>query len=131
MAYRSRHCSATLRYFVCISVFCTLLALFVLFPFVLSAPCPFNAPFLFYTFLLLHSTSFFTPQSHPTTTSISSLFNIFIVSVHLVHEICFFLFHPLHIGVFSPLHSSTTIPSLVCQVISLCSASPPHCECSA
>jgi hypothetical protein len=64
MAYWSNHCSATLRCSVCISVFCTLLVLSVLFPFMLSAPCPFNAPFPFCTFLLLCSASFFTPQSH-------------------------------------------------------------------
>jgi hypothetical protein len=68
MAYRSHHCSATLRCSVCISVFCTLLAPSVLFPFMLSAPCPFNAPFPFCAFLLLRSASFFTPQSHSTTT---------------------------------------------------------------
>jgi hypothetical protein len=64
MAYRSHHCSATLRCSVCISVFCTLLVLSVLFPFMLSVPCPFNAPFPFCAFLLLRSASFFTPQSH-------------------------------------------------------------------
>jgi hypothetical protein len=69
MAYRSHHCSATLRYSVCISVFYTPLVLSVLLPFMLSAPCPFNAPFPFCTFLLLRSASFFTPQSHPTTTT--------------------------------------------------------------
>jgi hypothetical protein len=90
MAYRSHHCSTTLRYSVCINVFPTLLALFVLFPVMLYALCPFNAPFPFYRFLLLRSASFFTPQSHPkatTTTLISSFFNILIVSVLLVHPI--------------------------------------------
>jgi hypothetical protein len=123
MAYRSHHCSSTLCCSVCISVFCTLLALSVLFPFMLSVPCPFNAPFPFYTFLLLRSTSFFTPQSHPTTTPISSLFNILVVFVHLVHAIFSLLFHPL------PTISSTsgcflhfTLPQLshlLCAILSL------------
>jgi hypothetical protein len=93
MAYQSHHCSATLRCSVCISVFCTLLALSVLLPFMLSAPCPFNAPFPFCAFLLLRSASFFTPQSPSTTTTISSLFFILIVSVLLVHAICTKLLH--------------------------------------
>jgi hypothetical protein len=96
MAYRSHHYSATLHYSVFISVFCTLLALSVLLPFMLSTPCPFNAPFPFCTFLLLRSASFFTPQSHSTTTtSISSLFCILIVSMLIVHEICTKLLHDL------------------------------------
>jgi hypothetical protein len=48
------------------------------------APCPFYAPFLFCAFQLLHSVSFYTPQSL-STPPISSLFCILIVSVHLVH----------------------------------------------
>jgi hypothetical protein len=111
MDYQSHHYSATLRCSICISVFCTLLVLSVFLPFMLSVSCPFNAPFPFYTFLLLHSSSFFTPQSHSTTTPISSLFNILILSVHLLHAICFSLLHPLlpnliHIRVFFPLYSS-------------------------
>jgi hypothetical protein len=47
---------------------------------------PFNAPFVFYAFPLLHSTSFFTHASLTTaTTTISSLFHILILPVHLVH----------------------------------------------
>jgi hypothetical protein len=76
---------------------CTLcLALFVLLPFMLSAPCPFNAPFLFSVFQLLHTTSFYTPESLSIAAHISSLFNILIASVHLFHAICFLLLHPLH-----------------------------------
>jgi hypothetical protein len=89
MAYRSHHCSATLRCSVCISVFCTLLVFFVLLPFMLSAPCPFDAPFPFCAFLLLRFASCFTPHSHPTaTTSISSFLCILIVYVLLMHAIC-------------------------------------------
>ena len=95
MAYRSHHYSATLRYYVCISVFCTRLALSILLPFMLSAPCPFNAPFPFCAFLLLRSASFFTPQTHSTTAPLSSLFNILILSMHLMHAISFFLLHSL------------------------------------
>jgi hypothetical protein len=74
MAYRSHHCSATLRCSIYISLFCTLLAHSVLFPFMLSVQCPFNAPFPFCAFLLLRSTSFFTPQSHSTATKIDLFF---------------------------------------------------------
>jgi hypothetical protein len=114
MAYRSHHCSATLCCSVYISVFYTLLALFVLLPFMLSTPCPFNAPFPFCTFLLLRSASFFTPQSHPTTTPRSLIFCIPIVSVLLVHAICAKLLHALTLSQSSPsgcllaLHSATT-----------------------
>jgi hypothetical protein len=61
----------------------------------LCGPCPFNAPFLFFAFQLLHSASFYTPESF-STTPISSLFCILIVSVHLVHAIspCFCIFSP-------------------------------------
>jgi hypothetical protein len=45
-----------------------ILALSVLLPFMLCAPCPFNAPFLFCAFQLLHSASFYTPESCSTTT---------------------------------------------------------------
>jgi hypothetical protein len=113
MAYQSHHCSATLRCSVCISVFCTLLALSVLFPFMLSAPCPFNAPFPFCAFLLLRSASFFTPQSHPTaTTPISSLFCILIVSVLLVHAVCTKLLHALPISSALPHHHANSSASL-------------------
>jgi hypothetical protein len=73
-----------------------LLVLSVLLPFMLCAPCPFNAPFLFCTFQLLHSASFYTPESCSTATPISSLFCIHIVSVHLVHAIppCFYMLFP-------------------------------------
>jgi hypothetical protein len=132
MDYRSHHCSVTLRCSICISVFCTLLALSVLFPFMLSTPCPFNAPFPFCAFFLLRSASFFTPQSHPTTTTtISSLFCILIVSILLVHAICTKLLHALtlplvlHIRVFS--HTSLSLAFLpLASTASLCSTSPPH-----
>jgi hypothetical protein len=67
----------------------------VLFPFMLCARCPFNAPFLFCAFQLLHSASFYTPQKC-STTSISSLFCIHIVSVPLMHVIlpCFCMLSP-------------------------------------
>jgi hypothetical protein len=97
MAYRSHQCSATLLYSTCISVFLhSSLALSVLLPFMLCAPCPFNAPFLFSVFQLLHTASFYMPKSLSTTTTISSLFCLLIVSVHLVHAICTILFHALH-----------------------------------
>jgi hypothetical protein len=145
MAYRSHHCSATLRCSIYISVFCTLLVISILSPFILSAPCPFNAPFPFCAFLLLRSASLFTPQSHPTTTTyISLLFCILIVSVLLVHAICTKLLHDLTLPQFSPsrclvtLHSAMTLLTLALTTLSilhflLMSSTLPnhHCNSSA
>ena len=55
MAYQPCCCSVTLLCLVCISVFYTPLALSVLLPFMLYAPCPFIAQFFFCSFQLLHS----------------------------------------------------------------------------
>jgi hypothetical protein len=64
MAYRTYHCSATLLCSTCISVFLhSSLALSVLLPFMLCAPCSFNAPFLFCAFQLLHIASFYMSES--------------------------------------------------------------------
>jgi hypothetical protein len=108
MAYQSHHCSVTLPFSVYLAIFLhTCLALSVLLPFMLCVPCPFNAPFLFYLFQLLHTASFYTPESLSTTTLISSLFCILIVFVLLVHAICAILVHALpraivlHIGIFT------------------------------
>jgi hypothetical protein len=73
-----------------------ILALYVLLPIMLYAPCPFNAPFLFCAFQLLHSASFYTLESLSTTATISSLFSILIVYVLLVHAICTMPLHSLH-----------------------------------
>jgi hypothetical protein len=67
--------------------------LYVLLPFILYAPCPFNAPFLFCAFWLLHSASFYAHKSLSTTTPISSLFCVFILFVHLLCPPCI---APLH-----------------------------------
>jgi hypothetical protein len=50
-------------------------------------------------FQLLHSTSFYTPESCSTATPISSLFCIHIVFVHLVHAIspCFCMLSPYRV----------------------------------
>jgi hypothetical protein len=109
MAYRYHHCSVALRFSVYINVFCTLLVLSVLLPFMLSAPCPFNAPFPLCTFLLLRFAYFFTPQSHPTTTTlISSLFYILIVSMLLVNALCTKLLHALPISSALPHHHANS-----------------------
>jgi hypothetical protein len=80
MAYQSHHCSATLICSACISVFLhASLALFVLLPFMLYAPCPFYALCLFCAFHLLHTTCFYSHESHSTTTTISSC------SAHIYH----------------------------------------------
>jgi hypothetical protein len=97
MAYQTHHCSAAFRCSVCLIAFLhTSLALSVLPLFMLCAPCPFTAQFLFCALQLLHSP----PSSHmnhlhqqhsqqpPTataTTTFSSLYCVFIASVHLVH----------------------------------------------
>jgi hypothetical protein len=68
--------------------------------FMLCVPCPFYAPFLFCAFQLLHSASFYTPESLSTTALISSLFYILIVSVHLVHPLyaqCFCMLSPCRV----------------------------------
>jgi hypothetical protein len=96
MAYQSHHCSATLPCSICISVFIhTFLTLSVFLPFMLYTPCPFHAPFLFCVFQLLHTASFYMPQSLSTVTTLSSLFCILIVFVHLVHSIYTMLLHAL------------------------------------
>jgi len=102
MAYQPCRCSITLLFSVCISVFCTPLALSVIFPFILSDPYPFNATFLYCAFLPLRSASLLTFESFPsTTTLISSFFNILIVNVLLVY------------GIFAmPLHAHTA-PNLL------------------
>jgi hypothetical protein len=95
MAYLTYHCSAAFRCSVCLIAFLlTSLALSVLLLFMLCAQCPFTAQFLFSALQLLHSP----PSSHmnclhqqqsqqpPTTNNpISSLYHVFIDSVHLVH----------------------------------------------
>jgi hypothetical protein len=89
MAYHPCRCSITLLCPIYISVFCTPLALSVLLPFMLSAPYPFNAPFLNCSFLLLCYASLYTLEFSyiVTTTPISSLFHTLIVPVLLVHAI--------------------------------------------
>jgi hypothetical protein len=115
MAYQSHHCSATLPYSVCLTVFLhTCLVLSILMPFMLCAPCSFNAPFLFCVFQLLHIASFYMPESLSTTTLISSLFCILLVSVHLVHAICAMLLHALHRGMVLLIRLFTTTPLFLC-----------------
>jgi hypothetical protein len=96
MAYQTHHCSAAFRCSVCLIAFLhTSLALSVLPLFMLCAPCPFTAQFLFCALQLLHSppsshmNHLHQQQSHnlqlQTTTPFSSLYCVFIASVHLVH----------------------------------------------
>jgi hypothetical protein len=117
MTYQSHHCSATLPCSVCLNVFLhTCLALSVLLPFMFYASCPFNAPFLFCVFQLLHTASFYTPESLSTTTPIPSLFCVFILSVHLIflhaHCLCMLFTVPqfFSLGYSLPLHIATTSP---------------------
>ena len=90
---------ARFRCSVCLTVFLhPCIALFVLLPFVLCVPFPFNAPFVFCPIQLLHSTSFFIDPSLTTTiTSISSLFPILILPMHLVHPLYAMVLHSLHV----------------------------------
>jgi hypothetical protein len=117
MAYQTHHCSAAFRCSVCLIAFLhTSLALSVLPLFMLCAPCPFTAQFLFCAIQLLHSP----PSSHmnhlhqqqpqqtpiATTTPISSLYRVYIASVHLVHAIFTI-----------PLHAHTTPISSTSRVL--------------
>jgi hypothetical protein len=115
MTYQSHHCSATLPCFVYLTVLLyTCLALSVLLPFMLYVPCPFNAPFLFCVFQLLHTASFYTPESLSTTASISSLFFIFILCVHLLHPSCTVPLHALHHAMVFLIGLFTATPLFLC-----------------
>jgi hypothetical protein len=111
MAYQSHHCSATMLCSTYIGLFLhPFLMLYVLLPFMLCMPCPFYAPFLFCAFQLLHSASFYTPESLSTAAPISSLFCILIVSVYVVHAICAILLHALHSAIVLPIGMFTATP---------------------
>jgi hypothetical protein len=138
MAYHSHHCSATFPCSVCLTVFLhTCIVLSVLLPFILCVPCPFNAPFLFCAFQLLHSNSFYTHESLPKeTTLISSLFHFLIVSVLLMHAIFAIPLHahsaPISFTSESFLHFTLPqLSNLLYTTFSLYSASSAHCESSA
>jgi hypothetical protein len=103
----------------------------VLFPFMLYAPCPFNTPFLFCVFQLLHTASFYMPGSLSKTTLISSLFFILIVCVHLVHAICAIHLHALHLAIVLYIRIFTATASFpLASTHSLCSACSPCVESS-
>jgi hypothetical protein len=96
MAYQSHHYSTTLPCSVCLTVFLhTCLELSVLLPFILYVPCPFNTPFLFYVFQLLHTASFYMPKSLSTAALISSLLCILILPMHLLHPLFTMILHAL------------------------------------
>jgi hypothetical protein len=100
MAYQSHHCSATLPCSVCLTVFLhTCLALSVLLPFMLCAPCPFNAPFLFCVFQLLHTTSFYMPESlstaQPSLLCSAFLFSLCIFCI--LYSQCFCMLSPCRV----------------------------------
>jgi hypothetical protein len=84
MAYQPCRCSVTLLCPVCISVFCTPLSLYVLLPFMLYAPYPFNAPFLDCEFLLLRSASLYTPEFSYTMTTTSLFFVLHSYSLYCI-----------------------------------------------
>jgi hypothetical protein len=109
MFYQPCHYSVTLLCLVCISVFCTLLSLSVLLPFMLYPPYPFNAPSLNCSFLLLQSASLHTIESsYIVTTPFSSLFCTLIVFVVFVHAIFTM-----------PLHAHSTPNSSTSRVLCL------------
>ena len=97
MPYQTHHCSDAFRCSVCLIAFLhTSLVLSVLPLFMLCVPCPFIVQFLFCALQLLHSppSSHMNhlhqqqPQQPPTATTItpfSSLYYVFIASMHLVH----------------------------------------------
>jgi hypothetical protein len=80
---------------------------FLLLCFMLCVPCP------FYEFQLLHSASLYTPESLSTTPPISSLFIIFILSVHLLHPLFTMLLHALLVLSALPNHHHNSLASLV------------------
>jgi hypothetical protein len=92
---------------VCLTVFLhAYIALSILLPFVLCTPFPFNAPFLFWPYQLLHFASFFLHAS-PTNSNnnlITSLCRVLIASVHLVHAICTMLLHLFTVSALSDHH---------------------------
>ena len=51
--------------------------LYVLLPFMLCAPCPFYAPFVFCAFQLLHSAFFYTPESPSTSPNLFSILHFY------------------------------------------------------
>jgi hypothetical protein len=115
MAYQSHHYSATLPFSVCLTVFLhTCLALSVLLPFMLCAPCPFNAPFLFCVFQLLHTTSFYMPESLSTKTLISSLFYLpkSLCTLCMLYAQCFYMLSPCHCSPHRDIHCHSTLPPL-------------------
>ena len=113
MAYQPCRCSVTLLCPVCISVLCTPLALSILLPFMLSAPYPFNAPFLYCAFLFLRFSSLHTLDS-PTQWQqlVSSFFGILVVFVVFVHAI---FAMPLH-AEFAPISSTSRVLCLIIMV---------------
>ena len=82
--------------------------------FMLSIPCPFYTPFLFCAFQLLHSASFYTPESLSIAATISSLFHIFILSVHLLCPPCTMPLHALHHATVLLIGLFTATPLLLC-----------------
>jgi hypothetical protein len=90
-----------------------ILALSVLLPFMLCAPSPFNAPFLFSVFQLLHTPpSTRLNHSQQQQHSISSLFFILIVSVHLLHALSTMFLHALTMSSALPDHHCNSSASL-------------------
>jgi hypothetical protein len=90
------------------------LALSILLPFMLCGPSPFNAPFLFFLFQLLHTPP--SPRlklSPPTTNLISSFFFILIVSLPLLHALSIMFMHPLTMSSALPDHHCNSSASLV------------------
>jgi hypothetical protein len=121
MDYQTHHCSVAFHSSVCLIAFLhTSLPLSVLLLFMLCAPCPFTAQFLFYAIQLFHSppSSHINhlhqqqPQQTPTMTAIlfSSLYHVYIAYVHLLHAIFTI---PLHAHI--ALISSTS--QVLCVII--------------
>jgi hypothetical protein len=119
MAYQTNYYFAAFRCSVCLIAFLhTSLTLSVIPLFMLCAPCPFTGQFLLCALQLLHSP----PSSHmndlhqehsqlpPTaTTTFSSLYCVFIASVHLVHAM---FTMPLHADS-APLYSTSQVFYLI------------------
>jgi hypothetical protein len=136
MPYPTYHCSIAFRCSVClISFLLTSLVLSGLLLFMLCAPSPFSAQFLFCTIQLLHTP----PSSHlnylyqqhslqpPTTTTTPSFLctMYFIASVHLLHEMFAI---PLHAESASLSYTSRVLYLIIIVTLQLLWWFPPRLQ---
>ena len=101
LAYQTYHCSSILSFFVCISVFYTLLYA-LCYSFVMHCVSShLDPPFLYSLFQLLHAPPSTLLNPSPKQQPIFSLFCVLIVYVCLLHDLsrCFCMLSPCQVGV--------------------------------